>query len=402
MTREHRNRDEVSTERYMVAKAWEKNGRRLTVAAALLLAPLMITACGNNGEAESTKAAEDRPAVLSPQDVATATRTQLADGVVLTGSLQPAWQVSVKAQVPGTISRLSVDRGTRVSEGQVLATIEAEGIRGNAEGARAGVASAEANLALARQRLESARTLSQAGAMSAIDFQAAQANYGAAEAQLAAARAQAAGAVEQAARATVRAPITGVINDRMIEQGEAVNVGQELFKVVRSDMLELSGQVPVDAASQIRVGQPVVFTLSAQPGTELRGEVARIEPMANTETRQVGVYLRVRNPGNIIGGQFATGRVIGDAKQEAVVLPEVAIRGNGNDRFVYVVKDGRVSRRAVTLGVADPSTGTVAIAAGVDAGEQVIATPSVTMQDGARVEIGTAAGAPAAAEKESH
>jgi len=386
----------------MAAKVWGTNGRRLIAAAALLLAPVAMTACGSSGEAESTKAAEERPAMLSPQDVATATKTQLAGGVVLTGSLQPAWQVSVKAQVPGTIARLSVDRGTRVSEGQVLATIEAEGIRGQAEGARAGVAAAEAGLALAKQRLESARTLSQAGAMSAIDFQAAQASYEAAEAQLAAARAQAAGAAEQAARATVRAPITGVVNDRMIEQGEAVNVGQELFRVVRSDVLELSGQVPVDAAAQIRVGQPVVFTLSAQPGTELRGEVARIEPMANTETRQVGVYLRVRNPGSIIGGQFATGRVIGEATQEAVVLPEVAIRGNGNDRFVYVVTDGRVSRRPVTLGAADPSSGNVAIASGIEVGEQVIATPSVTVQDGARVEIGTPAAAPAAAEKESH
>lgn len=406
MTRKQRNRDVVSTERYMVAQARTnaavKKGRHLIAAAALLLAPIALAACGSSGEAESTKAAEERPSVLSEQDVATATRTQLTGGVVLTGSLQPAWQVSVKAQVPGTIGKLSADRGTRVSEGQVLATIEAEGIRGQAEGARAGVAAAQANLALAKQRLESAKTLSQAGAMSAIDFQAAQANYEAAEAQLAAARAQAAGAVEQAARATVRAPITGVVNDRMVEQGEAVNPGQELFKVVRSDVLELSGQVPVDAAAQIRVGQPVVFTLSAQPMAELRGEVARIEPMANTETRQVGVYLRLRNPGGIIGGQFATGRVIGESKQEAIVLPEVAIRSNGNDRFVYVVKDGRVNRRAVTLGPSDPSTGNVAIASGVEAGEQVISTPSVTLQDGARVQVGAAAAAPAAAEKENH
>jgi RND family efflux transporter MFP subunit len=188
----------------------------------------------------------------------------------------------------------------------------------------------------------------------------------------------------------------------MVQQGEAVNPGQELFKVVRSDVLELSGQVPVDAAAQIRVGQPVVFTLSAQPGTELSGEVARIEPMANTETRQVGVYLRLRNPGGIIGGQFATGRVIGQNKQEAIVLPEVAIRGNGADRYVFVVKEGRVSRRAVTLGVSDPSTGNVAIASGVDAGEQVIVTPASTLQDGSRVQLGAPAAAPAEAEKESH
>src|SRR5690606_25683707 len=124
----------------------------------------------------------------------TARVTDLTAGVVLTGSLQPYRIVDVRAQVAGTIQNLRVDRGNAVREGQPLATIQAEGILGQAEGARAGVAAAQANLALAEQQLESARTLHDAGAMSQLDFRAAQAGFESARAQLAAAEAQAVGA----------------------------------------------------------------------------------------------------------------------------------------------------------------------------------------------------------------
>ena len=241
-----------------------------TIRAALLPALLVgVTAC-NQGESQT---AEEAPRVvqLSETNVATAATSAVASSIVITGSLQPALIVRINAQAPGNIINIRVDRGVRVGAGQPLATITAAGIRGQAEGARAMVAAAEANLAVARQRLESARTLRQAGAMSALDFQAAEAAFKAAEAQVAAANAQAAGAVEAAQRATVTSPIAGVIGSRMVNDGEAVMPGQELFTVVQSSVLELSGQVPVDAASRIRQGQPVVFTLEAHPGSEYKG-----------------------------------------------------------------------------------------------------------------------------------
>jgi membrane fusion protein (multidrug efflux system) len=363
----------------------------------LATAALTLISCGK-AEDEATATVEERPIILGDQDVARAIKSQLSSGIAITGSLRPAYAVTVKAQVPGSISRMHVDRGTRVAQGQPLATIEAEGLVGQAAGARAAVASAQANVALARQRLESARTLRQAGAMSEIDFQAAQAAYEASQAQLAAAQAQATGTAEQAGRATVRSPIAGVIGERRVEQGEAVSPGDELFTVIRSDFLELFGEVPVDAAALIRPGQAVVFTLPAYPNREFRGEVARIEPMANVDTRQVGVYLRMRNPANVIPGQFATGRVLGTTTAPVVVVPESAVRGSAASSYVLVIENSRVVRRPVTLGSTDASAGVVAITAGLNEGDQVIVTPSAAIAEGARVQIGAAPTRPAGSE----
>jgi membrane fusion protein (multidrug efflux system) len=352
-------------------------GRIWAVAGLLVVGVMGGCAAEDESNAEAAPT-EERAIQLAPADVAFAEMSALSGGVVITGSLQPANAAMVKAQVPGVVTVL-VDRGTPVAQGQPLAEVAAAGVRASA-------AAAEANLTLARQRLESARTLREAGALSALDYQASQAAF---EAALA----QAEGAKEMAEYATVRSPIAGVVADRIVATGEAVGINDHLFTVVRSEVLELWGAVPVDAASQIRPGQGVVFTLSAFPGREFRGQVARIEPMADPQTRQVGVYLRMTNPGGVIGGQFATGRVLGQATAEAVVVPETAVRGGGTDTYVLVVEGGRAVKRVVSLGMADESRGVVAVASGLGAGEQVIITPTAAIAEGARVEVG----APAAA-----
>lgn len=356
------------------------------VAAAGLAAGLM--GCGGGVKAADDPVKEEVAVVLGAQDVAEARIADINVGVSLTGSLQPARVVNVFAQVPGTVAGIRFDRGERVEAGAVLATIEAEGIRGQASGAEAAVAAAEAALALAARQLESARTLYEAGAMSELDLRGAEAGYAAAEAQLAAARAQAAGAGESARRATVTAPIEGVVSDRQVEAGEAVNPGQKLFTVVNSDELELAGQVPVESAGWLRAGLPVIFELSSMPGRSFEGKVARVDPVADAGTRQVGVYVRMPNPGGrILGGQFATGRVLGERLTGAIVVPESAVRESDGSTYVFTVEDGVVVRRDVELGARDVTQRVVAIVSGLKAGDLVLSVPGAHLPAGTKVRL---------------
>jgi RND family efflux transporter MFP subunit len=356
-------------------------------ATALLFALVTAAACSGSSAEEATPS--DTPAaILGAQDVAVAERADVAGGILLTGSLQPADVVTIRAQVPGTMANVRVDRGTAVRRGQTLATIEAAGIRSQAAGARAGVAAAEAQVAVARQQLEAARRLQAAGAMSVIELRTAEAQFGAAEAQLAAARASAAAAGESADRATITAPISGVVSEREIEDGEAVVSGDELFTIVDARELELAAQIPVEQAARVRVGQTVVFTLDAAPDREYRGRVARIDPVADAQTRQVGVYVRLANSqGAIVGGQFARGRIVGEAATNAVVVPIGAVRDVGGSPFVLVVADGRIVRRDVTVGARDEGRGIIAVESGLQAGERVVATSTIDLEDGSAVTV---------------
>lgn len=366
----------------------------------MVAAVMSAAACGGAAD-EPADAADAAPVIeLGPDDVAVARISDVATGVVMTGTLEPSEVVEVKAQVAGTITNLGADRGVPVRRGQRLAVIQAEGVRSQVTGAHASVAAgesavaaAEANLAAARQSLEGARKLYDAGAMSAIDFKNVQAQYEAAEgqlaaarAQLAAARAQLAGASETARRTIVVAPITGVVSARGVSEGEAVNVGQTLFTIVNSDVLELSGQIPVQQAAAVKVGQPVSFSLDAYPGQVFTGEVARIDPVADPNTRRVGVALQLPNPGRkLVAGQFVTGQVITANIGQALVVPRAALRGDAASPYVLVIEEGRVERRDVGIGETDASRQTVVVTSGLQAGERVIVTPDPTIEAGTRV-----------------
>src|SRR5690606_18422595 len=159
--------------------------RRWIAGTLALAATLTLAACGPDESSGAPR--EANVVVLAPSDVATAEIQEISGGVVLTGTLNPYRIAEVKAQVPGTVATLNVDRGDAVQSGQTLAVIRAEGIQGQAQGAAAAVAAAEAGLALAQQQLESARVLHEAGAISDLDYRAAQTQHESARAQLASA-----------------------------------------------------------------------------------------------------------------------------------------------------------------------------------------------------------------------
>lgn len=365
-------------------------GWRLAVGTLALGALGFASAC--NGASEAATAGSDSavaaPVTLGPQDVSVARTLELGSGVTLRGSLEPAQTVTVRAQVGGTVRNLRVDRGSAVRRGQVLAVIEAAGVQSQAAGARAQVAAGEAAVALARQRLEGARKLRAAGAMSEIDLRSAEASFEAAQAQLAAAQAQSATAGEAARRATVTAPLTGSVSTRVVEDGEAVGANDDLLTIVDTRVLELAGQVGIEDAQRVRVGQTVAFTLDASPGQEHRGRVTRVDPRADPGTRQVGVYVQLQNPNaRIIAGQFARGRVVTGTAVKAIALPATAVRDTGTAAHVFVVENGRLAKRSVSLGARDEVQGLVAVTSGLRDGERVLTSPAPGTAEGTAVTV---------------
>ncbi len=355
----------------------------------VLLAVVLLGACGNKDEADAKTATAAPTVVLAPMDLATAESRTISQGVTLSGNLDPAEVVEMKAQVPGTVTQVRVDRGSSVRRGSVMAVIEAQGIRSQAAGAAAQVVAARAQLSIAQQRLAGSKKLFDAGAISSIEYKTAQANLEAAEAQVAVAQAQSAGAGESAARATITAPINGVVSARAVNGGEAVNVGANLFTVVNASELELAGQVSVQEAALVRAGQPVSFTLDAYPNQILRGRVARVDPTADPGTRQVGVYVRLPNPGNrIVGGQFAHGTIESGTTLTAVVIPQSAIMSrSGSNGVVFTVNGNKLSKHDVVLGAPDAATGLIAVTSGISAGNRVLLNPTTDTRDGTIVTI---------------
>lgn len=360
--------------------------RRLALAlTAVFLGVAPLAGCA--GE-EPVVEEEDEALILSTADVAEVDRGPLASGITLTGTLNPYREVTLNAQVPGTVGRLRFEEGDRVQRGATMAVIEAQGIRSQAAGAQAGVAAAEAQLAQARRQFASAELLYNEGALAELDYEGARTQLEAAQAQVEAARAQAATAGEQAARTTISAPLSGGVTERYVEEGEAVNPGQPIYTLVNTEVLELEGQVPVEQAAQIEVGQAVEFSLTAYPERTFRGEVARINPTADPATRQVGVYLRLPNPGGeLVGGLFATGRVVAEEITDALLVPLPALREGDGTSYVLALEENRLVRRDVRVTARDAGAGVAAVEGPLAAGQEVLVAPAPGAVEGANVEF---------------
>jgi len=358
--------------------------RRSVRGVCTILFAAAFAACG---APKGKDAASAPPSVLlSAADVVAATTADIGSTVVVSGALDPADVVRLRAQVAGTIRDLRVDRGTKVSRGQVLARVEAQGVTSQALGATANVASAEAGLAVARQRLDAGKRLFAAGATSQLDLKMAEAGYDAALAQVAAARAMNASAGEAAARTSIRSPLDGWVSERSVEDGESVKVEDPVMTVVDPRTLELKGQVGAVDAARVRAGQKVTFNLDAMPGQEFSGMVARVDPVANAATRQVGVFVRLPNAtGRIVAGQFAHGQIHTGAAARAVVVPFTAVRAGEKESYVLVVAGNVARRRVVVPGARNDDTGMVAITSGLTAGERVIVTLGVEIADGTKI-----------------
>jgi Cu(I)/Ag(I) efflux system membrane fusion protein len=115
---------------------------------------------------------------------------------------------------------------------------------------------------------------------------------------------------EPSSQFTLRAPIGGVVADKYIKEGDYVQTGQPLFKIVSMDQLWLFLDAYESDLPWLRYGQPVSFTVEAFPGETFEGTIAFIEPEVNRKTRTVTVRVNVPNPGQKLKpGMFARGLI---------------------------------------------------------------------------------------------
>jgi membrane fusion protein (multidrug efflux system) len=140
-------------------------------------------------------------------------------------------------------------------------------------------------------------------------------------------------------------------------------------------------EVPERHSAQLRRGQSVEFTVAAYPDRVFRAEVDFIDPVVQDQSRTIMVKGRAPNPGHALKpGMFVEARLATATRANAVVIPEDAVQPLRTANVVWVVADGKASRRVVQLGAR--SQGIVEVLTGVEAGEQVVVGGLERMAEG--------------------
>jgi membrane fusion protein (multidrug efflux system) len=353
----------------------------------LAVAAIVVAACGKRSDAAVTD--DEAPVVIGPENIAVVADTLLVDGPSISGTLAAEREARVNAELGGSVLQVFVEVGQAVTAGQPLAQIEPQTAREQAQFTDALVMSFENNLRLAQRNLDRSKRLAQGGALSTAQMEQDEQAVTQAEATLAEARSRQTAAQRTLSRSTVRAPFAGIVANRSASVGDVVKDGTQLFTVVDPTSLRLEAQVPAEYLRTLKVGTPVRFQLSGFSDQELTGKVSRIVPVLDPATRQVQVLVSVPNPGqSLVAGLFADGRVITSSHQ-GLTVPQGALDMRGVRPTVMRLKDGRLERVEVEVGLQD-NAAELAEVTGVAVGDTVVLGSARAFQPGTPARVSAA------------
>ena len=338
----------------------------------------------------------DVPLEFVAREVVQPALARLPGVVEFSGPLVAPQTAVVRAKASGTLLSLSVAEGSRVQAGQLLGRIELAELNtrvaersANLESIRAALVQAErahaSNERLAAQQFISASALDNSRA--AMD--AARANLNAAQASLETARV---GLRE----ASLLAPISGIVAKRHVLPGEKVSLEQQVLTIVDLARLELAGSVGTHEVARISPGMAVQVQVEGvdQP---VAGRIARIAPAAEPGTRSIGVTIELTNPKEQLrAGQYALARATLADDTDRLTLPAAAVGKMSGQDHVWLIENGALARRAVTLGRRDEREGRVEVLQGVTLASQVLAARFDNLREGAKASIVAAKSAPVA------
>lgn len=358
--------------------------------------------------------------VLRDHAVTVATSTAVvagsgSDAAVLqaTGYVVARRQATISAQVIGTITAVNVEEGDHVEKGQILARLDDTQYMAQLSAAKAQYAASQAQIVQARATLAQARAdaarNNEVVAKGYVSKQAAQqANTtvatDAAALNVAMKQAQAASDSVKAAQINVdytviRAPFSGVVTNKDAEVGEIVSfytsggggIAGGLATIVDMNSLEVDVDVNESYISRVKPGMPVEAVLDAYPDWKIPAHVIAIIPSADKSKATVKVRIALdRKDPRIIPQMGVRVSFLEKADQGVKPLPGVlvpksaVVQRDGKD-VVFVVKDGRAARTAVTTG-ADFSD-LKQVTQGLSAGAEVVTTPAAELKDGEKVRV---------------
>ena len=222
---------------------------------------LGLAACGkgdNAAQSPQTPVAKQ----LSAADVLTMQAQDFAQVVAFTGSLKPIKEATVSAESGGTLAKLLVDEGNAVQAGQVIAVMDNQAVRESLQGQQAQVQNSQANLDLAATKLKQQQVLFGKGFVSKLALEQAQNEYKVALGNHKAQQAELSKLNKNQADANVRAPISGVVYDKLVNAGELVNAGGQILKIAQTNVLEIAATVSSEQVTFVREGQEVRFTVA--------------------------------------------------------------------------------------------------------------------------------------------
>ncbi len=333
---------------------------------------------------------------LTATDLAVARRAELLATLPVSGGLRAVDSAVVRAKVAAEVRELTVREGDRVQRGQVIARLDDTEFQLRVRQAEDQAAAAKSQLEIAERTLANNKALVDQGFISRTALETSISSAAGARSSLQAARAAADLARKSAGDTVLRAPLSGLVSQRLVQPGERVGVDARLVEIVDLSRIELEAALAPEQVVALRVGQSARLTVDslAEP---VAAKVVRINPSTQAGTRAVMAYLALEPHPGLRQGLFARGS-IEIARSQALVVPISAVRYDQPAPYVLQADGGKATARTVTLGtkgdasfdgVAEPA---IEITAGLSDGQTVLRGSVGNMRPGTLIRLPAASG----------
>jgi membrane fusion protein, multidrug efflux system len=329
-----------------------------------------------SNQAEAAEAARPTGRVVSVEVMAVEPQG-FTDYLQVVGVVEANRDVTVSAEESGPIREILADKGSPVRAGQPLARIDDRLLRAQAEQAASEAALAAESWERQRRLWEEDRVGSEMAYL--------RARYGAQTAQ-AGARALR----ERLERTVVRAPISGILDARMVEVGSMVMPGAPIARIVDVSSVKVVGGVPERFAGEVKRGAIAEIGIDGSAGGSFQGSISFVGAAVQDANRTFPIEIVVPNPGaGLKPGMVANVRVARGSLEQALVVPQEAVIRTESGYVTFVAREVagelRAEARPVALGATQGNR--VVIISGLAPGDRVVVVGQNQLAAGDRLQI---------------
>jgi RND family efflux transporter MFP subunit len=342
---------------------------------------------------------------LAPSDMVVVQTLTLSQGLPVSGTLKAVNTAMVKARVVGELLDLRLREGDRVQQGQVVARIDPTEYLARQRQAQRQVDAAMAQVEVAQKQFDNNQALVDQGFISKTALDTSLFNLNGAKATHLAAVAALDVARKSVDDSVLKAPISGLIAQRLAQPGERVALDARIVEIVDLSQFEVEAAVPPGEAAALHVGQSASLTLEGS-ATGVKAQVLRINPSAQAGSRSVLIYLGVHNPalsrqadtpqsdtrqaelrqGLFVQGQLATTTL------SALAVPVSAVRTDKPQPYVQWIDNGQVRHMTVRLGARgqvneQDMVAVTGVGAALAEGTSLLSANSGAVREGTRVKF---------------
>jgi len=328
----------------------------------------------------------------APLTTVLVTRGDIVKTVLVDGNLEMTNKAYLSFGVTGTVTQVLVSEGDNVTEGQVMARLDAQSLNSSVKTAELQVEIVQEQVKAAWAQYEIAQInldeggLGQSEDVLELQVDIARASWETAKHNLEIAELSLESARLNLEKGTIVAPFDGVVTDITITEGKEIStatLATPAISLVDTSEIEMRGFIDEIDIAMVQPGQEANIILDALPDEEVKGEMAFISPVGTTLAGVVSydTTITLENPvAGLRDGMSATAEVIIERRDDVLSIPNRYIRGTPENPMVVVLVDGQQEEREITLGLTDGIN--TEVLSGLEEGEKVIVPTSEERPDG--------------------